>query len=151
MSRRWEQDLEVPLKQPEIAERAKELSNKCLKAAHTESKIEEIKQQAKDDVKVLAGDLEVVRERIKELARTVRKGVEMRAVMVEAKVHSNQVDIVRMDTGAIVESRPLTEEDRQMELDDVLARIEQDTKTAEEQDEDEEPEDEEGEEDDAAS
>lgn len=130
MSRRYEKDLPVKLSPGEAAEKSKELANKSIRAAHVESKIEEIKSEAKDEIKLLKETLLELRGQVKELAHAIRKGEVVRPVLVEARIapDNSKAEIVRLDNGEVVEERALTEDDRQMELDDVLARIESDTK-----------------------
>lgn len=153
MSRRYEKDLPVRLTATETAEKSRELANKSIRAAHVETKIEDIKSEAKDQIKMLKETLAELRGQVKELAHSIRKGEIVRPVLVEARVatDNSKAEIIRLDTGEVVEERPLTEDDRQMELEEVLARIEADTKITDaksraagerddEDDEDEEPE-----------
>lgn len=130
MSRRYEKDLPVKLSAVETAEKSKELANKSIRAAHVETKIEDIKNEAKDEIKMLKETLLELRGQVKELAHSIRKGEIVRPVLVEARIapDNSKAEIVRLDTGEVVDERPLTEDDRQMELDEVLARIEADTK-----------------------
>lgn len=131
--RRYELELPVTLNAEQVAEKGRELASVTLRAAKVESKMEEVKETARAEVKALKEKLSDIRGEVKSLARSVRKMEVVQPVMVEARVFddNSKVDVVRLDTEEVVETRALTEADRQMEIDEVLARIEHDTKLAE--------------------
>ena len=132
MSRQYEKQLPVKLDSEQIAERGQEMAGKALDAARIELDIDKVKDEARGKLKELKEGLVEIRGRLKKLAFEVRKGEAVQSVLVEARFASDNscVEIVRLDTGEIVETRPLTEEDRQMEIDEVLTRIEEDSKSS---------------------
>lgn len=148
--RKYTLELPVVLNETEVAEKGRELAAGALRAAQLEGKISEVKEDARDTIKAYKEKLTEVRGRVKTLAKAVRKMEINQEVEVEARVadDNSKVEVVRLDTGAVVETRALSEQDRQMQIEDVLAKIEQDTKAAEKsepEDEDLEEEDEDGE------
>ncbi|MCP4201853.1 MAG: hypothetical protein GY769_07965 [bacterium] len=147
--RNYTLELPITLNEAEIAERGRTLALVALQAAKLEGEIDDVKRRTKVQVDALKDDVTHHRLRIKALARAVRKGVEVGTVEVRAVVaeDNSKVEIVRTDTGEIVEMRPLTDEDRQMQIEEVLDRVEEETKRMErehQEDEDdlEEPEEE---------
>lgn len=151
--RKYTLDLPVVLNETEVAEKGRELASGALRAAQLDAKIVEAKEEARDTIKAFKEKLTEVRGRVKTLAKAIRKMENIQPVEVEARVadDNSKVEVVRLDTGVVVEARALTEQDRQMQIEDVLAKIEQDTKTAEkpEPEDDDLEEDEEKSEDDA--
>lgn len=129
MSRRYEKELPVKLTEPEIAQRAKFMARTALDAAKQEIEIETAKERAKNQLKAMKDQLVSLRERLRELAREVRRGEAVQPVEVEARIapDNSKVEIIRLDTGEVVSEIALTEQDRQMELDEVLARIQADS------------------------
>ena len=132
MSRQYQKQLPVKLDSEQIAERGQEMAGKALDAALLESEIEAAKDEARGKLKKLKEYLVEIRGWLKALALEVREGEAVQSVLVEARFASDNscVEIVRLDTGEIVETRPFTEEDRQMEIDEVLTRIEEDSKAS---------------------
>ena len=128
-------DLELPVKLNEVqlAARARVLAKMALRAIGVEGEIDEAREEARGRIKVLKEDLAGIRTEVRDLARAIRRGEEPGEIRVEARVtdDNSKVDVVRLDTGEVVETRALTEEDRQMQIGDVLARIEEETKAAE--------------------
>jgi len=77
--------------------------------------LEETKREFAKDI----GDqIKEKRKHLESKARVVRSGLEERYVEVrdEFRHETNEVDVVRMDTGEVVATRPMTEEDRQQPL-----------------------------------
>ena len=146
--RTYELELPVKLNEVQLAARARMLAKMALRAIGVEGEIEEVREEARGRIKVLKEDLAGIRTEVRDLARAIRRGEEPGEIRVEARVaeDNSKVDVIRLDTGEVVETRALTEEDRQMQIGDVLARIEEETKAAER--EREAPEDLEDEEDD---
>lgn len=130
--RRYELELPVKLNAEQGVAKGKELARQALRAAHIEAKIQEAKEEAKEVIAVLKDGLTEARVQIGRLARAVRRMEELQQVDVEARVadDNSMVEVVRTDTGEVIETRALTEDDRQMQIEDVLARVEQDTKAA---------------------
>lgn len=133
MSREYELDLPIKLDEMQIAAKARVLAKIALKAAGLEVEIEDVRSVAREQIKSLREDLIAMRKELSNLARAIRKAEEIVPVKVEARVaeDNSRVDVVRLDTGEVVETRALTEEDRQMQIDDVLARIEEETRAVE--------------------
>ena len=81
---------------------------------------DEAKQKAakKAAVAVMNGDLKSVRAQIEERVKELAEGTEVREVQVKAvyRYQEKQVDYVRVDTGAVVQSRPMDAYDLQEEL-----------------------------------
>lgn len=152
MMRKYQLELPVVLDEHATSEKGRELARHALLAVQVEQNIEAEKDEAKRRIKNMREELTSVGDRIRQLARAVRKGEVIQAVDVEARVadDNSKVVVVRLDTGEVVETRALTEEDRQMQIDEVLAKIEADTKASsekkqeepEEEIEDDEPEEE---------
>ncbi len=137
MSRQYEKQLPVKLDREQVVEHGQEMAASALLAARVELEIDEVKDEARGKLKEMKEGLVEIRGRLKKLAFEVRKGEAVQSVLVEARFASDNscveiscVEIVRLDTGEIVETRPLTEEDRQMEIDEVLDRIEEDSKSS---------------------
>lgn len=53
---------------------------------------------------------------LRRLARIVRDGVEARPVECEARIVGGNVEVVRLDTGEVIETRAMTAEERQTEI-----------------------------------
>lgn len=53
---------------------------------------------------------------LRRLARIVRDGVEARPVECEARIVGGNVEVERLDTGEVVETRAMTAEERQTEI-----------------------------------
>ena len=132
MSRQYQKQLPVKLDREQVVEHGQEMAVSALLAAHVEIEIDKVKDEARGKLKEMKEGLVEIRERLKKLASEVRKGEVVQSVLVEARFASDnsRVEIARLDTGEIVETRPLTEEDRQMEIDEVLDRIEEDSKAS---------------------
>lgn len=137
MSREYNLELPIKLSEIQIAARARVLAKMALRAVKVEGEIEEARDEARTRIKALKEDLTGIRTEVKDLARAIRRGEESGEVKVEALVaeDNSRVDVVRLDTGEVVETRALTEEDRQMQIDEVLARVEEETKTVEREEE----------------
>lgn len=131
--RAYELELPIKLNQAQIAGRARVLAKMALRAIGVEGEIEEARDEARTRIKALKEDLTGIRTEVRDLARAIRRGEEPGEVKVEARVaeDNSKVDVVRMDTGEVVETRALTEDDRQMQIDDVLARVEEESKAVE--------------------
>ena len=132
MSRQYEKQIPVKLDSEQVAERSQEMAASAILAARVELEIDTVKDEARGKLKGLKEGLVEIRGRLKKLAFEVRKGEAVQSVLVEARFASDnsRVEILRLDTGEIVETRPLTEKERQMEFDEVLDRIEKDSKAS---------------------
>ena len=127
MSRQYEKQIPVKLDSEQVAERSQEMAASAILAARVELEIDTVKDEARGKLKEMKEGLVAIRGRLKKLAFEVRKGEAVQNVLVEARFASDnsRVEIVRLDTGEIFETRPVTEEERQMEFDEVLDRIEE--------------------------
>lgn len=135
--RSYELELPVKLNEVQIVVKGKLLANYALKSASLDAEIEDVRGVAKEQIKALKEDLIAVRKMVGKEARAIRKGVEIGPLKVEARVadDNSRVDVVRVDTGELVETRALTDDDRQMQIDEVLARVEEETKAVEREEE----------------
>lgn len=103
--------LPVDLSTMEVRERSLELSSKIAEARALEAR----RKAAASEFK--ASDQEI-RARIDELAESVKSGRESRQV--ECRWSRNEslgrMELARMDTGEVIESRALTPEERQIKM-----------------------------------
>lgn len=133
MPKRYEKELPVKLSEPEIAKRAKLMARTALEAAKQEVEIESAKEAAKARLNAMKEDLLQLRGDLRDLAREVRNGESIQPVEVEARIapDNSRVEVIRLDTGEVVSERALTDQDRQMEIDEVLDRIQQESERSE--------------------
>jgi hypothetical protein len=90
-----------------------EIAKTARKMAALELEIENTEGHKKAAVKEYADELKEMRARAREYARGVREGVIKRSVEIREEVHNLLMVTVRLDTGETIESRNLTEEERQ--------------------------------------
>lgn len=104
--------LPCPLDQKAIAEVANELASEI-------QKLETLEGEKKSIDADYNGQIKVVKQKMHSLSQKVTSGEEMRSIDCELKLnYSKQTAILtRTDTKAIVEERPMTEEEKQMEFD----------------------------------
>lgn len=83
------------------------------------------KEAAKAKAAEFKAEIKALEEEQARLARVVGTGVEWQDVACEERFYpaSNQVVLHRMDTGAEVETRPMTSREWQLSLDDAAAAI----------------------------
>ena len=62
--------------------------------------------------------MDALKERIHNLTMQVKDGVEMKSIKCELRLDYTKLtaSLIRMDSGEIVEERPMTEEEKQMEM-----------------------------------
>lgn len=101
------QRLDCKLTDEEIAKTAREM-------AALELEIEQTEGHKKAAVKQYSDELKEMRARARELARGVREGVIKRDVEVRDEVHNLNMVTVRLDTGETIDSRPMTDAERQL-------------------------------------
>ena len=77
-----------------------------------------IEDEKKESASLYEGKIEALDKEISEMQNVIRSQQEWRTVQCEKKMHFDigQVTITRLDTGDIVETRPMTREERQMSL-----------------------------------
>jgi len=107
-------NLPVQLSKDEIRLRGEELARKHAEYDDVESARKASQQESK-------GKLERIEAESRELANTIRTGREYREIEVrEVKnVDNLSMDLVRVDTGEIIESRPLRADELQVGLFDL--------------------------------
>ena len=96
------------LTEDEISERAKQL-------AVSKGEMEQHQLHAKEIKADLKKKGEQLRAQISQLARACREGKEEREIVCELLYDEDEltVDVVRVDTGQVVSSRPMTDDERQ--------------------------------------
>jgi hypothetical protein len=105
--------LPCPLGPKERAEAAQELANAI-------SEGESLELEKKSVTASFKSRLDSVKERIHNLSRKVKDGVEMKSVDCELQLNHTKLTatLVRLDTKEFIEERPLTQEEKQMNLED---------------------------------
>lgn len=108
---REDRDLPVTLTPREKAARSEELVQAMSKQRRLEDELEGVKADFKGRIARVADDVGA-------LFRTLERGTEIRSVSCERRVNvdGESVDTIRLDTGELVVSRPMTPEERQREL-----------------------------------
>lgn len=101
----------VPLTEPEILEAAGRIGRQTQLLAEARERKKEVTAQ-------LTADVEVHRTEVDRLGTLLANGYEYRPVecALSADFARAEIKITRMDTGEIVEQRPMTAEERQREL-----------------------------------
>lgn len=104
--------LPVDLSTGEIAKAAEEL-------ASTLQELEGIEIEKKAVMKDYNSQIDNKKKRIHRLMTHVKNGVEYRPVECDLQFHIKKVlaILVRNDTGEIIEERPMTEEEKQMQIE----------------------------------
>lgn len=103
--------LPVQLTEADLKERGEELAAKVVQLV-------ELKEQKKEEAKAAKERIDALEAQIVALSGVVRAKQEPRAVEVKEvpDVHRKVMEVVRLDTGKVIESRALTP----LELEDVL-------------------------------
>lgn len=106
-----ERFLDVILTDEEIAKRSREMSSLVIDRRR-------IKAKAKADAENYAAQIKLLDQKIESEATVIEDGKEIRKVECKEVLSADRafVDLIRLDTGEIVESRPVTDADRQQEL-----------------------------------
>jgi hypothetical protein len=107
--RRFTRELPVVLNEHENQLYGKMLAEKC---KEQELAIEKKKQVMADH----ANRIKVITNEIKRLADARAKGEELRPVMCGERLHGNVIEIVRIDRGEVVDTRPADLKDLQQDL-----------------------------------
>jgi hypothetical protein len=130
--KKYQRDLPVKLSDDEIRERGIEMAKLEIAKEDTENQIAEVKEAAKQQIDSMKETMTGLTERMRTLAREIRTGECEKSIQVFERIDmgSNMVEIIRNDTMEVVETRPVTEADRQMDLDGVLGKIADDTEKA---------------------
>ena len=104
--------LPCPLSEKEKAEAADQLAT----AIQSAESLELERKAAMGDFR---SRLEALKERIHNLTRQVKEGVESRSVKCELRLNYTKLTaiLIRTDTKETVEERPLTDEEKQMKFD----------------------------------
>ena len=107
----WREDLRCELTPEELAAKADE----CALAL---GGIDQLNAERKEAIEETRGELKRVGAEVAKLARELREKACYREVNVheERRFAENTIAIVREDTGALVRSRPMTPEERQVAL-----------------------------------
>jgi hypothetical protein len=118
MTTRYEMELPVKLTDEEILEKAHELAEKANQARDWEKQIADVKAEMKKEIKRLESELMTCTDTVSELAWQIIRGEEDRPVMVREDFADDMSKVIirREDTQEIVDTRPVSEEDRQMDL-----------------------------------
>ena len=126
-SLKFTRTLDVALTEEEIAQRANELAEATTRATEIDSKIEHIKAEAKARLDEERGVALSVHRQMRKLADEIVSRSEWTDVECERRVagDNSSVEFVRLDTGEVLETEPVTEADRQMELDELTAEVDQ--------------------------
>lgn len=103
--------LACKLSHDERIERVQQLADRLIEQGHVEAE----KKQAIEDFKA---KLKAIDSRVGELIEAVKTGIEYRPVQVEERADSGRrvVETVRLDTGDVVSTRTMDDEDRQVSL-----------------------------------
>lgn len=114
MARTFERTLPVKLTVPELVERGYMLADEQTK----KRSIESAKKSANEDFKA---KLETAEEEIARLTRIVHQKAEERPVKCREKrdYKRSVIEVIRLDTGEIVDSRVMTEAERQREIAEI--------------------------------
>ncbi|MEN6533817.1 MAG: hypothetical protein ABFD89_09160 [Bryobacteraceae bacterium] len=98
---------------PELLELAREQSRVIQEKGVLEKKKSEL-------AKSLGGEIEGKQSRIDKIAECIRSGYEWRDVEIEVRLDSpenGKAEIVRLDTGEVYKTRPMTPDELQLKLD----------------------------------
>lgn len=112
-----ERMLEVILTDEEIAKRSREMSKVVISRGN-------LKAQAKIAAEGFAAEIKLLDQKIESEASAIEHGKEIRKVICKEVLNTeeeNEAIIIRTDTGEIIASRPLTEEEKQQNLFDDTA------------------------------
>lgn len=107
----WTETLRCDLSEAEVRDRADQAARAFGEAAESEDELTGIATEMRGQIKRL-------RAQVGELLRAVREAAEYRPVdCVERRNESEaKVEVIRVDTGEIVRSRPFTPDERQLGL-----------------------------------
>lgn len=96
----------------------KERMARAMSAAELQSDYNEIEERKKETTRSLGQQLKDLRKDIEKLQRAVRTGSEHQDVQIETRRNEDRrtIETVRLDTGEIIDSRPMTVEERQGKL-----------------------------------
>ena len=91
---------------------------RAMTAAERQSEYCELESQKKATTSTLGRQLKEIRSEIEDLQRAVRSGKETQSVQVETLRNEARrtVETLRLDTGEVVDTRPMTVEERQGKL-----------------------------------
>lgn len=113
-SKQTKRMLEVILTDTEIAERSKAMSKLVINKR-------QIKAKAKSEAEGYAAQIKLLEQQIDSEASIIEDGKEFRNVDCLERISPeapNEVEIIRLDTGEVIATRPMTEEERQQSLFD---------------------------------
>ncbi len=107
----WTETLRCDLSEAEVSDRAEN-------AALAFGEAEEVEAEFKATAEEQRGQIKRLRARVGELLRAVREAAEYRSVdCVERRNEGEaKVEVIRVDTGELVRSRPFTPDERQLAL-----------------------------------
>jgi hypothetical protein len=111
--RRFSRELEVALNEHEL----QQYGSMIAKEIKREDKLTEKKKKITEK---FSGAIKNCRREQRRLAEAREMGVELRPVECEEKWIAGTMQIIRLDTGAVVDVRPATSEDNQLDIDDAL-------------------------------
>lgn len=79
----------------------------------------QIEQEMKDAVTSFKSRLKVMEAEMARMQDTVRSGIEWRSIQCEKAIHRDlgEVTITRLDTGRLIETRPMTTKERQVAME----------------------------------
>lgn len=106
-------NLPCSLTLPERAEAAQELANVIYVA-------ESLELEKKSTMAGFKSRMDCIKERIHNLSRKVKDGIEIRPVDCELQLNHTKMTaiLIRLDTQEIIEERPLTAEEKQLNFSD---------------------------------
>lgn len=107
--RTFPRDLPHPLTDAEVRERFH-------KAQELEERADELDTKLKDETKERRDAIKRQRTEAKSLRAVAHKEQELRSVLCREELRGSQVFVVRDDNGAIVDQRPATAEDQQLDV-----------------------------------
>lgn len=111
--------LECRLTEEELRRRCAALAVLAAQEEQAEEHLDEVKSRAKLLVDGAKDELDRARGAMRRMARVVNRKTEERAVDCEEYLEDDvqRALLVRTDTGVIVSSRPMTEEEKQLDID----------------------------------
>ncbi len=91
---------------------------RALRAAELQAEYNLVELRKKETARELGLELKRLRERIEEAQQAVRTGEEPQSVQIEHRRNEERrtIETVRLDTGEIIDTRPMTAEERQGKL-----------------------------------
>lgn len=106
---KFTRDLPVQLTQSELQAHGARLARKV-------KDLELVKERKAKEARKLSLEIKEIELEIKRIADARDKGEELRPVTCAERVHGNVMEVVRLDTGAVIEARPLRYDEMQTSI-----------------------------------